>query len=370
MMSRNLKIDHLRTVKTYPVDVEINFSFSNMEFLLRRDEWPFDGDSIRLQGFPGDARCGSQHLRRTLSRKEMVPEENIFLSLGTSLANFILWSVLLRRGDEVLIEFPAYEPMFKVPAYLGAKIRFFKRDGHDFSLSVDAIAAALSEKTKMIILTDPHNPSGNQISREVLHYLKTLSQERKIVVFIDEVYGKFYRDRSLFIDYPEFVVTSSLSKFYGLGSLRAGWAFAPAAIVERALDFSDYLTPEIPFPPLYLAHLLLEHPVLAELEQRIRRRIKTNREIISTYFDRTEFLSCYIPKNGLLFFPEVKPAVDMKKFHARLYKGYRTVVTDGRFFQMPNHFRMAGVCAPEPLAEGLRRLEGALRDSLIETPAV
>ncbi len=362
-MTKKLKIDHLRTVKTYPADVEINFSFSNMEFLLRRDEWPFSVESIQLHAFPGDARIGSRHLLQTLSCKEKVPEENIFLSLGTSLANFILWSVLLRRGDEVLIEFPAYEPMFKVPAYLGAKIRFIKRDAHDFSLSVDAIAAMLSEKTKMIILTDSHNPSGNQISREVLHYLKTLSQERKITVFIDEVYGKFYRDKSLFIDYPEFVVTSSLSKYYGLGSLRTGWAFAPAAIVEKARDFCDYLTPEIPFAPLYLAHLLLEHPVLSELEQRIRQRIKANREIISAYFDRTEFLSCYIPKNGLLFFPEVKKGVDIKKFHVRLYEQYRMVVTDGRFFQMPGHFRMAGVGPPDVLSEGLRRLEEALKDS-------
>jgi aspartate/methionine/tyrosine aminotransferase len=148
-----------------------------------------------------------------------------------------------------------------------------------------------------------------------------------------------------------------------LGSLRCGWAFAPAAVVEKARDFSDYLTPEIPFPPLFLAHQLLEHPVLAELEQRIRQRVKANREIISAYFDRTEFLSCYIPKNGLLFFPEVKPTVDMKKFHARLYKQYRMVVTEGRFFQMPGHFRIAGVCAPDMLDDGLRRLESALKDS-------
>ncbi|MCX6553698.1 MAG: pyridoxal phosphate-dependent aminotransferase [Candidatus Aminicenantes bacterium] len=363
-MQKNLKIFHLLAVKTYPDDVEINFSFSNMEFLLRPDELPFTRESIQLHAFAGDARVGSRHLLDSLSRKEMVPGENIFLSLGTSLANFILWSVLLKRGDEVLIEFPAYEPMFKVPAYLGAKIRFFKRDPIDFSLSVNAIASVLSEKTRMIILTDSHNPSGNQISREVLHYLKTLNQERNIIIFIDEVYGKFYRERSLFTEYPEFVVTGSLSKFYGLGSMRVGWAFAPAPIVEKSRAFSDYLTPEIPFPPLYLAHLLLEHPVLSELELRVRQRIKTNREIIGGFFDRTEFLSCYIPRSGLLFFPEVKGTVDVKKFHQRLYEKYRMVVTEGRFFQMAQHFRIAGVCAPETLADGLQRLDKALRDSL------
>ena len=174
---------------------------------------------------------------------------------------------------------------------------------------------AVSEKTQMIILTDSHNPSGNQISREVLQYLKTLNQERKII-FIDEVYGRFYRDESLFIDYPEFVVTSSLSKFYGLGSLRIGWAFAPAAIVEKARNFSDYLTPEIPFPPLYLAHLLLEHPVLCELEQRIRQRIRTNREITSNYLNRTDFFPATSPKTACFFSRKSKPPLIQINFTA------------------------------------------------------
>ncbi len=56
--------------------------------------------------------------------------------------------------------------------------------------------------------------------------------------------------------------------------------------------------------------------------------------------------------------------MDIGKFYAQLYKKYRMVVTEGRFFQMPRHFRLAGVCAPDKLAEGLRRLESALKDSL------
>ncbi len=367
-MPRQLKIDHLLTVKTYPADVEYNFSSSNMEFLLRDDELPFDRGSIRLHAFPGDARVGSRHLLETLSRRERVPEENIFLSLGTSLANFTIWAALLRRGDEVLVEFPAYEPMFKVPAYLGARVRFIKRDPLDFSLALGSIADALSDRTRMIILSDSHNPSGSQVSAEVLQYLRQLSQERGITVFIDEVYSRFYRERSRFVDYPEFVVTSSLSKFHGLGSLRAGWAFAPAAVIEKARLFSDYLTPEIPFAPLYLAHLLLASPVLAELEKRVRQRVKANREIIGAYLNQTEFLSCYIPRNGILFFPEVRSTVDLKKFHAQHCKKHRLVVTEGRFFQMPRHFRMAGALAPEVMRKGLVRLESALKDSLIEQP--
>jgi aspartate/methionine/tyrosine aminotransferase len=56
--------------------------------------------------------------------------------------------------------------------------------------------------------------------------------------------------------------------------------------------------------------------------------------------------------------------VDMNKFYAQLYKKHRMVVTDGRFFQMARHFRIAGVSDPETLAKGLQRLDEALRDSL------
>ncbi len=364
-MPRHLRIDHLRTVKTYPADVQVNFSYSNMEFLLEESELPFDRGSIRLFAGPGDAAVGSRSLIQALSRREQVPEENILLSLGTSLANFLVWGALLRRGDEVLVEFPAYEPMFKVPAYLGARVRFIKRDPLDFSLTVPAIAEMVGEKTRMIVLTDSHNPSGSQISPEVLQYLRRLGQERGILVFIDEVYGRFYRERSLFVDYPEFIVTSSLTKFYGLGSLRCGWAFAPAAVVEKARLFSDYLTPEIPFAPLHLARLLLESPALAELEERVRRRVRANREIINAYLNRTEFLSCYIPRNGILFFPELKGTVDVKKFYPVLYEKYRMVVTEGRFFQMPRHFRMAGIWSAEVMQDGLARLEKALADCRI-----
>ena len=122
--------------------------------------------------------------------------------------------------------------------------------------------------------------------------------------------------------------------------------------MEKARNFSDYLTPEIPFPPLYLAHLLLEHPVLCELERRIRQRIRTNREITSNYLNCTDFLTCYIPKNGVLFFPEVKTTLDLEKFQALLYKKYRMVVTEGRFFQMPRHFRIAGIGKPEVMEDG------------------
>ncbi len=368
-MTKELKINHLFEIKTGSTETEINFSISSMQFLLTPEELPFVKDSIRIQNYPGDSRIGSRHLIETLSRRESIPPENIFLSVGSSMANFVIWSALLERGDEVLVEFPSYEPMYRIPRYLGARVRFLKRDPSDFSLSIEAIERMVSEKTRMIILTDSHNPSGNQISLEVLQYLQQLSNQRKISIFIDEVYSKFYRDRSLFFDFPEFIVASSLTKFHGLGSMRVGWAFAPVEVVEKARNFLDFISPELPFSTMFLAHLLMDDPIFDVLEKRIRERIKTNRERIIQFLNQTDFLTCYLPKNGILFFPGMKKKVDMKRFYSILGEKYRMAVTRGASFQMPRHFRIAGVWDRETMQEGLIRLESALAEASRATSA-
>ncbi len=358
------RIEHLFEVKTPPQGVEINFSYSNMQFLLAAEELPFNRDSIRLNNFPGDARVGSRHLIDTLSRRERVAPENILLTLGSSMANFVVWSVTLRPGDEVLVEFPTYEPMHKVPRRLGADVRWLRREPADFSLPVKTLQRQVGERTRMIVLTDSHNPSGNELSGETLEYLRGLARDRGVRVLIDEVYGRYCRDRSLFVDYPEFIVTSSLSKYYGLGSLRSGWAFAPADIVAKALDFMDFVTPEIPFAPLWLTHLLLESPQMAVLEERIRQRIRRNREIVGEWLDRSGHLASYMPRHGVLFFPEFDKAVDRRRFHRLLLDRYRMVVSRGELFQMPRHFRIAAIWDEKTLRDGLDRLASAIADSL------
>ncbi len=362
-MNRDLRINHLHDLKTMPAGIEINFSFSNMMFLLDPGELPFDRESIVLHAFPGDARVGSRHLLDTLSRREGVPPENVFLSLGASMANYFVWASLLEPGDEVLIEFPVYEPMYKVPQALGMQVRFWERDPVDFSISCEAIEAKLTDQTRMIVLSDSHNPSGGQISQDALLYLAKLSRERGIHVLIDEVFGRYYRRESLFVRFPEFIVTSSLSKYYGLGSLRIGWAFAPAAVVERARNYLDFVSPEIPITPLYLAHLLLEHPVMETLEERITARIRENRELVIDFLGQTDHLTTYIPKSGLLFFPQVKPEIDIRKFYDVLRAKYKMAVTEGFYFQTPDHFRMSAILDRKSLESGLARIESALRDS-------
>ncbi len=360
MDERAKQITHLREIRTDIVRHEINFSLSNMGFMLQPDELPFSRENIRLAAMPADLACGSRDLRTTLSRREGVPEENILLSLGASMANYLVMAALLQPGDEVLVEFPAYEPLLKVPMSLGAQVKRLPRDPVDFSLSPQALAEAVSDKTRMIVLTDSHNPSGNQLSQETLQSLKEISRDLELHVLIDEAYGRYYRENSLFTDYPGFIITGSLAKFHGLGSMRVGWAFAPSEVLEKARNFQDLITPELPITPLHLAHLLLSSPAYDSLEERVRERVRRNRELVISYIDRTELLTTYIPRNGVLFFPEIKAGIDVDEFHRILASEYSMSVTRGSLFEMPRNFRLAAVWDELTMKEGLRRIEAAL----------
>ena len=104
--------------------------------------------------------------------------ESVVIAQGTSMANFLTMATLLERGDEVLIEQPAYDPFLAAASYLGADIkRFARRFENGFQLDLDEVKNLISPRTKLIVLSNPHNPSGVSINAEVLVQVGDLAAE-------------------------------------------------------------------------------------------------------------------------------------------------------------------------------------------------
>ncbi len=98
-------------------------------------------------------------------------------------------AALLRPGDDVLIEQPAYDPLLAVPALLGANvIRFERRFEEGFRLDLDRVAAALTPRTRLIVLTNPHNPTGVLTGAGDLRALGSLAERHGCFVLADEIY--------------------------------------------------------------------------------------------------------------------------------------------------------------------------------------
>src|SRR5215471_9887795 len=179
----------------------------------------------------GENAYGYRPLVEALARHRQVPPENVVtISGGTSMANHLAMAALLEHGNEVLIEEPTYEPILATAEYFGAKIRRFGRPfENEFRIDVDQVARNITPQTRLIILTNLHNPSSVLIDVETLKGIGALARDVGARVLVDEVYLEAIfnsRPRSSFHLGAEFVVTTSLTKGYGLSGLRCGWILA------------------------------------------------------------------------------------------------------------------------------------------------
>src|SRR4030081_2137137 len=137
----------------------------------------------------GPGRYGYPPLQERLAKKTGAPVENIVASIGTSMANFVAFSALIERGDEVLTEHPTYQPMLDIVSWLGANVRRFERPASKgFRLDLDELARQIRPTTKLIVLANLHNPSSAFVEENVMRQVGELARRVGARVLVDEVY--------------------------------------------------------------------------------------------------------------------------------------------------------------------------------------
>ena len=179
--------------------------------------------------------------RDSLAVYNDVPATDVIAALGTSHAVFLAYSAMLSPGDEVLLEHPGYEPLTTTAQGLGAVVRTFERSAGDgFRISAERVAASVTLKTRVIVVTNLHNPSGARTSDATLRELAAIAEARGAYLLVDEVYAPFddlpedgvFRKSARKLA-PNVVAVGSLTKCYGLGMHRIGWVLGPSEILER-----------------------------------------------------------------------------------------------------------------------------------------
>lgn len=195
----------------------------------------------------GTGPYGYKPLIERLAAKAGVAEECVLYTLGTSMANYVALTALVRAGDEVLIERPAYDPLLTVLEHIGAKIRRFERHAEKgFRLGLGELERRLTPETRLVILCNLHNPSSAFTDEASLRQAGEMAAKVGARMLVDEVYLEAVFDqpwRSAFHLGDNFVVTSSLTKAYGLSGLRCGWILAQPDLVKRMWQICDYLRP-------------------------------------------------------------------------------------------------------------------------------
>lgn len=311
---------------------------------------------------------GYRPLRDAIGRRYGVSVEQTFtVSGGTSFANWIAIAAALDgcgRGTEVIVERPTYEPLLKIPASFGHRVRRLDRTFEDgYAIDLDHLASLVHSRTRLAIVTNLHNPSGARIDLPTLRAMASMLARVKGYLLVDEVYLECTfgsRPQSSVHAGPNVIVTNSLTKAYGLDGLRAGWMLGPPAIVSAAARVHNLTANNGVAPGEQMT--LAAFRRLKPIDQRAHAILDGNLAAVRGYLAREPRLDALVPGGGNIVFPRVGRGLDTDALAARLRDRYSTLVVPGRFFEAPRHLRFSFGCRPPVLARGLANLSRALDD--------
>jgi len=315
----------------------------------------------------GDSTYGYAPLQHAIAKKCGVNPDCVVAAAGTSMANHLAMAALINPGDEVLLEQPTYELLTSTLLYLGAAVkRFARSEESGYALDPAQIRRVITPRTKLIVLTNLHNPSSVLASDSTLREIGDLARSVSAHVLVDEVYlDAVYSNtpNPSFHLGPEFIVTTSLTKVYGLSGLRCGWILAQPDLARAMWRLSDLFASIPAHPAELLSVIALEN--LDLVRQRARSVVEADRALLAKFLAQQKSVSAPCTEFGTTSVLRLTKG-DTEDFLARLLAEHETSAVPGRFFELPNHFRIGMGVDTEMFREGLQRI-GRMLDAVAAT---
>lgn len=363
--SRTQSSEYMHWAKTLQA-ARFNLANSGLSALPLR-ELPVRLEDLELSGA---SFYGWPPLQAALSKHLGAPAECLVHAVGTSLANHLAMAVCFEPGDDVLIEQPTYELLVSTARYLGANVRRLpRRVDQKFGVDLKTLEQSLTPRTKLIVLTNLHNPSSAHLDRPTLLAISQLARTVGARVLVDEVYldavalAHAQNDRpklsTAFGLADNLLVTSSLTKVYGLSGIRCGWVLAEPELAQRMWRLNDLFGVVPAHSAERLSVVVLEN--FERVTARARATLNTNRAALNAFLASRDDLEGWPLEAGTVTFPRLRSG-KVQQLCDVLRERYEATVVPGHFFEMPEHIRI-GIGAPTDVtAEGLRRLGCALDD--------
>jgi len=293
-------------------------------------------------------------------------EESVFTA-GGKLALFNAVQVLVDHGDEVILPVPYWVSFKDIIEYAGGKVVYVESDEKEnFRITAKMIEAAISDRTKVIILNTPSNPSGAVVSPEDLEAIVRVAHKRGIYVLLDECYvylnftGKAVSGGS-FTDCKEHVVVlGSLSKTYAMTGWRAGFALGPKQVISAMSKLQSQSTSNTAsmVQQASIAALTASQDCVSEM----RADYIKLRDRVLAGFKTIPGLTCTVPEGAFYVYPNVgafigkggiKSASDLA---AKLLSEAHVVTVPGEAFGTAEHIRLSYAVSGDVIDKGVERI--------------
>lgn len=309
---------------------------------------------------------GTASLRQAIANLyEGATIDNVLVTIGASEANYLALTQLISAGDRVVVQYPAYQQLYEIPQALGAEVELWHNMPNATPQELlDDLSQLLAKQTDLVILTNPHNPTGRNYDENHLAEICRLAKQAGARLFVDEVYQGLYSSNqnapvSVRLLSKEAIVIGSTSKAYGLAGLRIGWIVGDSNLINSCWEQRDYVSICPPALSERLAEIALHNR--RRIEERNTCIIDTNTQMIEQFMDRhQDVFMWHPPQAGVIAFPQLLVG-EARQFCQRAVDEANVLLIPGDVFGCPANIRLGLGIATERLARGLERLDSWLR---------
>lgn len=310
---------------------------------------------------------GNPFVVDALAARYGVPRESITCTTGCSSGMSLIFDAYLDPGSHAIIERPYFEFIPALALNRGAEVSYIERSGPDYAIDPDQLEALIRPQTRLVVLTNLHNPSGALLDDTRLRALAKVAERAGISIVVDEVYGDFLteglRSGPAAKLSPAFISVNSLTKVYGLFALKCGWIIASEAARARINAVYDRFEFGLSKVTHALAASVLED--MRPYEQHWRSLLEDARPVMQAKIVEMEgegLLSGALPEHGCMYFPRLHMADDDIAIAGWLWKRHSLAVAPGSFFGAPGHLRIGFGRKADNVADGMQRLQKGLRE--------
>ena len=360
-----------------PIEIEApeGYGYENIECNLSESSFTDQrlGDlGISLDDlllFYGD-HLGKKTLRELIASGNDLSEEDVLITPGAAPALFIVASSLLNPGDHMVVAKANYATNIETPRAIGARLSFLPmRFENGYRLDPDELDALITENTRLVSLTYPHNPTGTTIDEQTLNKIISIVEKKGTRLLLDET----YREMSFVPKLPvaaslshRVISVGSMSKSFGLPGIRIGWLICrDRQLMETFLAAKEQIliTNSVVDEEIAYRYLLNKEKLFAPVKETINRNFLT----LKNFMQHQDPLEWVEPMGGCVCFPRIKKEVpvDMNRFHEVLLNKYSTYVGRGHWFEEDSRHIRIGYSwdKTENLQKGLQNILKAIEES-------
>ena len=358
-----------RNQSLFEHEVDFNLSESGLhplplKSILTKNE---QSDLLDLELIYGHTN-GTPRLREKISKLyNSAKSENILATSGSAEANYVAIMTLLNPGDELIYMVPNYLQIRGIARNIGVNIvELPLHEKLGWQWDINELESVISNKTKMIAICHPNNPTGSIVSEVNIRKIIDIASKNDCWILSDEVYRgaelNGVESPSFYGNYEKTVVNAGLSKAYRLPGLRIGWTVGPKDYIKKAWAFHDYTSISIAYHSDWVASKILDSKRRKKILDGTKRHLNENLNTLVNWIDTLDGkLSITTPQAGAIAFVKIHLNTTSQDLTYHIRDNYSVLLTAGKWFGLEGFLRFGFGPPNDYLAKALEKIGKSLK---------